>query len=167
MLGIPVPPECTADPETLEAVPDSADEFLFIGNFREDRRAIHVRLRCRRSAARTCGSTWKGARRRGCVPSYAEFESECVAVESLIRIRVRDVRTGEPIVESVQRLGGANPLDPEGDRYADLLFDRLDRSTALEHPELQVVTKNRYRSMDRAAHPPIADSRPGQRQRAL
>ncbi len=42
MLGVPVPPECTADPETLDAVPDSADEFLFIGNYREDRAAMRA-----------------------------------------------------------------------------------------------------------------------------
>ena len=42
VLGVPVPPESTADPETLDAGRDSADGFLFIGNYREHRSAMRA-----------------------------------------------------------------------------------------------------------------------------
>ena len=136
VLGVPVPPECTADPETLDAVPDSADEFLFIGNYREDRAAM------RAFALPTFGGAYvrinlEGREPAGIVP-LAEFEAECEAVESLI-CACRDVRTGEPVVESVQRLGGSDPLDPNGERYGDLLFEWSRPIDAFEHPDLGIV----------------------------
>ncbi len=81
-LGIPVPPECMDDPDALDGVRDSADQFLFIGNYREHRSAM------RAFALPTFGGAYvrinlAGRDASGSVP-ISEFEAECLAVESLI-----------------------------------------------------------------------------------
>jgi predicted AlkP superfamily phosphohydrolase/phosphomutase len=136
VLGIPVPPESTADPEILDAGRDSADEFLFIGNYREHRSAM------RAFALPTFGGAYvrinlAGREPLGIVP-LDEFESECRAVESLIRA-CRDVRTGRPVVARIDRLGNDDPLDPSEERYGDLIVEWSGPTDAIEHPELGVV----------------------------
>ncbi len=39
----------------------------------------------------------------------------------------------------MQRLGGADPLDPNGERYGDLLFEWSRPIDAFEHPDLGIV----------------------------
>ena len=136
VLGVPIPPESTADPETLDGARDSADGFLFIGNYREHRSAM------RAFALPTFGGAYvrvnlAGRDRLGMVP-VDEFDAECRAVESLIRA-CRDVRTGEPVVQGIHRLGDGDPLDPNHDRYADLLIEWNRPTDALEHPDLGIV----------------------------
>lgn len=136
VLGIPIPPENTADIESLDARPDCADDFLFIGNYLPYRSAM------RAFALPTFGGAYvrinlQGRDANGIVP-LDEFDAECEAVESLVRA-CRDVRTGESVVESVQRLGGDDPLDPCGERYADLLIEWSRPIDAFEHPDLGIV----------------------------
>jgi hypothetical protein len=136
VLGIPIPPESTADPETLDAVPDSADGFLFIGNYREHRHAM------RSFALPTFGGAYvrinlAGRERHGMVP-LDEFDAECRAVEEFIGA-CRDVRTGEPAALRIDRLGSGDPRDPNGDRYGDLLVEWSRPIDAMEHPEVGVV----------------------------
>lgn len=136
VLGVPVPPESTADPEALDARPDSADAFLFIGNYRKHRSAM------RAFALPTFGGAYvrinlAGREPLGIVP-FDEFESECRAVESLIRA-CRDVRTGEPVVARIDRLGNDDPFDTSEDRYGDLIVEWSRPTDAIEHPELGVV----------------------------
>jgi hypothetical protein len=135
-LGVPIPAESTADPETLDACRDSADEFLFIGNYRKHRSAM------RSFVLPTFGGAYvrinlAGRDPLGIVP-VDEFDAECRAVESLIRA-CRDVRTGEPIIDSIQRLGDGDPLEPSGDRYGDLLIEWNRPTDAFEHPDLGIV----------------------------
>lgn len=136
VLGVPIPPETTADPETLDGGRDSADGFLFIGHYREHRSVM------RAFALPTFGGAYvrinlAGRDPLGMVP-IEEFEAECQAVESLIRA-CRNVRTGEPVVDRIHRLGGDDPLDPSRDRYGDLLIEWNGPTDAIEHPELGVV----------------------------
>jgi predicted AlkP superfamily phosphohydrolase/phosphomutase len=135
-LGIPVPPECMDDPATLDGLRDSADQFLFIGNYREHRSAM------RAFALPTFGGAYvrinlAGRDAAGIVP-VDEFDAECRAFESFIG-ECRDVRTGEPIAKRVLRLGDDDPLDPSGERYGDLFVEWMRPTDAIEHPDIGVV----------------------------
>lgn len=135
-LGIPVPPECMDDPEALDGVRDSADQFLFIGNYREHRSAM------RAFALPTFGGAYVrinlvGRDAAGIVP-VDEFDAECQAFESFIG-ECRDVRTGEPVAKRVLRLGDDDPLDPSGERYGDLFVEWMRPTDAIEHPDIGVV----------------------------
>ena len=135
-LGIPVPPECTDDPATLDGVRDSADQFLFIGNYREHRRAMRV------FALPTFGGAYVRVNLVGRDPSgivpVEEFEAECRAFETFIG-ECRDVRTGEPVAKRIRRLGNDDPLDVSDGRYGDLFVEWRGPIDAIEHPEVGIV----------------------------
>ena len=72
-----------------------------------------------------------GRERNGLV-SPGDYESVCDELESLVRA-CRDTRTGEPVVDRVERCGGSNPLEI-GPSECDLVFVWRSAALGLDHP---------------------------------
>ncbi len=135
-FGNPIPPESTVDPSELDGCRDSADRFLFIGNYEPHRSAM------RAFALPTFGDAYvrinlAGRDPNGIVP-IDEFDAECEAVESMIRA-CRDVRTGESIAGDIHRLGADDPLDSTSGRYGDLSVEWSRPTDAIYHPDTGVI----------------------------
>ncbi len=74
-----------------------------------------------------------GRERRGVVAA-ADYNRACDEVEQLVR-ECRDTRTGEPVVESVERVTGRDPLTL-GETEADLVFVWRGSAAGFDHPRL-------------------------------
>jgi predicted AlkP superfamily phosphohydrolase/phosphomutase len=66
--------------------------------------------------------------------SPADYEAVCDEVESLVRA-CRDLRTGEPVVDHIQRCGGPDPLKL-GPSESDLIVVWRGAALGFEHPTM-------------------------------
>ena len=135
-LGVPIPAESPEDPVALDARRESVDAVEFIDNYRPDRPEM------RSFALPTFGDSYvrvnlAGREARGSVPAD-EFAAELDAVESMIRA-CRDVRTGAPIADRIERIEPDDPLGAPADRYGDLHVEWSVLTDAIEHPEVGVI----------------------------
>ena len=135
-FGIEIPPESTDDPAILEGQLGPADSILFIDNYRPYRHQM------RAFVLPTFGDAYIrinliGREANGVVP-VEEFDAECRAVASMVRA-CRDVRTGEPLAESIEILPTDDPLDPSDDRYCDIFVTWSRPVDAIEHPAAGVI----------------------------
>ena len=149
-FGIEIPSESTEDPAKLEDRLGPADSILFIDNYRPHRHEM------RAFALPTFGDAYIrinliGREANGVVP-VEEFDAECEAVAAMIR-SCRDVRTGEPIAESIEILPTDDPLDPNDDRYCDIFVTWSRPIDAIEHPTAGVVGPFPFNRT--AAHDPL------------
>lgn len=136
VFGVPIPPESTEDPAALEGCAGPADSILFIDNYRRHREEM------RSFVLPTFGDAYirvnlVGRERNGIVP-VEEFDAECRAIEDMVRA-CRDVRTGEPIADSIEVLPTDDPLDPNDDRYCDVFVTWSRPIDAIEHPTAGVI----------------------------
>ena len=135
-FGIEIPPESTGDPETFVDHDGPADSILFIDNYRSHRHEM------RAFVLPTFGDAYIrinliGREADGVVP-VEEFDAECKAVAAMIA-SCRDVRTGEPLAESIEILPTDDPLDPTDDRYCDIFVTWNRPVDAIEHPTAGVI----------------------------
>jgi len=75
--------------------------------------------------------------------SPADYEAVCDGVESLVR-QCRDVRTGESVVDRVERCGGRDPLQL-GPTESDLVIVWRGAALGFEHPSLGRIGPLPYR----------------------
>jgi predicted AlkP superfamily phosphohydrolase/phosphomutase len=78
----------------------------------------------------------RGRERHGIV-ELSRYEETCRTLETLLR-DCRNPRTGEPVVDVVERSWTRNPMDLTGSE-ADLLVVWRGVTTALEHPRLGLI----------------------------
>jgi predicted AlkP superfamily phosphohydrolase/phosphomutase len=67
----------------------------------------------------------------------ADYAAVCAEIEDVLHA-CRDPRTGEPVVEQIERPGGADPF-ALGRSHADLVIEWSQPTSAFLHPELGVV----------------------------
>jgi predicted AlkP superfamily phosphohydrolase/phosphomutase len=84
----------------------------------------------------------EGRERKGLV-SPADYEAVCDEVESVVR-RCRDLRTGEPVVDHVERCAGRDPL-ALGPSEADLVIVWRGAALGFLHPEFARIGPLPYR----------------------
>jgi predicted AlkP superfamily phosphohydrolase/phosphomutase len=135
-LGLPIPAESPDGPEALDAQRESVDAVQFIDNYRPYRSAM------RAFALPTFADSYVrinlvGRDAHGIVP-IDEFEAELQAVEDMIRA-CRDVRTGAPIADRIERVAPDDPFGARSDRYGDLHVEWSGPTDAIEHPEVGVI----------------------------
>jgi len=135
-LGVPIPPESAASPAELDGGRDPLDGELFIGNYQPHRHAM------RAFALPTFGDAYVrvnlAGRDAGGIVPIDEFEDECEAVERMIR-SCRDVRTGEPVADRIERVAPDDPLALTDDRYGDVFVEWSRPIDAFEHPDVGVI----------------------------
>ena len=85
-----------------------------------------------------------GRERDGFV-ALSEYEQACDDVENLVR-ECRDTRTGEPVVESVERVKGRDPLTLSATE-ADLVFVWRGSAAGFDHPRLGRIGPLPFRRM--------------------
>jgi predicted AlkP superfamily phosphohydrolase/phosphomutase len=78
----------------------------------------------------------RGRERNGIVEP-SRYEETCRELEALVR-ECRNPRTGEPVVDAVERAWTRNPLELTGSE-ADLVIVWRGVAAALEHPRLGLV----------------------------
>ncbi len=135
-LGVPIPPESSASPAELDGGRDPLDGELFIGNYLPHRHEM------RAFALPTFGDSYvrinlAGRDANGIVP-IDEFDAECSAVETMIRA-CRDVRTGEPVADHIERLAPDDPFALRDDRYGDLFVEWSRPIDAIQHPDVGII----------------------------
>jgi predicted AlkP superfamily phosphohydrolase/phosphomutase len=135
-LGVSIPPESSASPSELDGRHDPVDRELFVGNYR------HHRHLMRAFALPTFGDAYVrvnlvGREAHGIVP-IDELDAECAALEAMIRA-CRDVRTGAPIADRIERIAPHDPFALEDDRYGDLFVEWSRPIDAIEHPDVGVI----------------------------
>ena len=75
--------------------------------------------------------------------TLAEYDDYCLEIETLLQ-QCRDLRTGEPIVRNVERVGGHNP-QTLGPTEADLIVRWQGAATGLSHPKVGQIGPAPYR----------------------
>jgi predicted AlkP superfamily phosphohydrolase/phosphomutase len=135
-LGVPIPAESPLAPEALDGRRESVDSVQFIDNYRPDRHAM------RAFALPTFADSYvrinlAGRDAHGVVP-IDEFEAELSSVEAMIRA-CRDVRTGAPIADRIERIAPDDPFGVRADRYGDLHIEWSGPTDAIEHPDVGTI----------------------------
>jgi predicted AlkP superfamily phosphohydrolase/phosphomutase len=136
VLGIPIPPESDASPETMAQWRQPLDEILFVGNY------APYRARMRTFVLPSFGEGFlrmnlAGRERDGCV-ALAEYDAERRAVDALIR-GCRDPRDGSPVAGGIEWFGADTALDPDRRPYADGIVAWTHPTDAFEHPTVGTI----------------------------